>query len=112
MKVLSRRLLVVCFDLLLCSVAWAQQKTESEESDINNKRLEWFWSQRTYPQGSIPHHIRLQAIRGMQQMSPQVKARPLSAGLSTTVWTSIGPQPIGVNQSYVVPQAGRVWSLA
>ncbi len=114
---LIRTIRTIAVAIALCISAHSQPAGEHEGNDINRKRLEWFWGQRVFPQGSIPHEARFRAIRDMERMLPKRTAiaergaRPQTA-LSTTAWTSIGPQPIAANNYNSFSDGGRVWALA
>src|SRR5260370_30073485 len=81
----------------------AQQARRPEQSGINAKRLKWFWGQRMYPGDTIPHQVRLEAIRKTRALTPH-------ASLSTSTWTSIGPRPLDDGTGVI--DSGRVWALA
>ena len=86
-----------------------QRKPEPEESDINTKRQEWFFGMRAYPRGFIPGTARLKALERVRQMAgPAPRSVRQSATVSSSQWTSIGPQPIN---TYSQLNAGRIWAL-
>jgi photosystem II stability/assembly factor-like uncharacterized protein len=87
-----------------------QQKSEQEEDGINTKRHEWFFGMRAYPRGFIPGTARLKALEQMRRMSPPApRGVRQNAAISSSEWTSIGPQPIN---TYSQLNAGRIWALA
>jgi photosystem II stability/assembly factor-like uncharacterized protein len=97
-------LLLVFFCLAVAVTAPAQQVDLAGEEDeqLQSARAEWFFQQRSYPQGFIPSRARLNAIDQMDQMQTLYDQLRLAsagklgylptAGFGTT-WNVIGPKP-------------------
>jgi hypothetical protein len=84
------------------------REQERDSATLIRKRADWFYKQRAYPLGHIPAGARLKAIQQMEQMqrsegtlmdrlAAEARGTILPQGtippLSTTTWSSIGPQP-------------------
>ena len=101
--------------------ASAQQAPGSphEDPDINQRRYEWFYGQRSYPFTTFRQSLRLKAIETMERMiprnrayapriAPRVAVPNSNVVLSSSQWTSIGPQPL----TWGTANSGRVWTVA
>ncbi|HKW90071.1 MAG TPA: hypothetical protein VJN21_15070 [Candidatus Acidoferrales bacterium] len=103
----------------------AEHENERDSAALIRKRADWFFKQRAYPLGYIPAGARIKAIRQMEAMqraqgpaTDRFAAQERSAGqsfgtippLSTTNWTSIGPQP--TSSSFFGFTSGRVNAIA
>lgn len=60
--------------------------------EIEQKREQWFYSQRAYPHKQIPAGARLKALKQLDRMLAEDKALP-SPGRLRGTWTQIGPEP-------------------
>ena len=82
--------------------------------DDPNGRSRWFWEQRTFPSGEIPAGARLAAVQQIDRMRAEARRTVQQdrriAALSSSNWTSIGPQPI--NFQGITYTSGRVTGLA
>ena len=101
------------------------RENERDSATLIRKRAEWFYKQRAYPLGFIPAGARIKAFRQMQEMmrtqgtltggfAAQERNTGVSFGtippLSTTAWTSIGPQP--TSSSFFGLTSGRVNAIS
>jgi uncharacterized protein (TIGR03437 family) len=99
--------------LLSLCIAQAQDIDDDHQAD----RLNWFYSQRAYPGGSIPKAARRKAILEIERIDAAVRARRLAepgtlpAVPNTSTWRQIGPQPTRyAGSSYLT--SGRVNAIA
>ncbi|HEV2299038.1 MAG TPA: hypothetical protein VGR72_11025 [Candidatus Acidoferrales bacterium] len=84
------------------------RENERDSAALIRKRADWFFKQRAYPLGFIPAGARMKAIQQMEEMRraqgtlmdrfaarEQTTAQSFGTipALSTSNWTSIGPQP-------------------
>ncbi len=92
-----------------------------EVDDRQAARQEWFYTQRAYPNGTIPTGARLNAIREIQRIDRAARfqrqslaaRRPMANAaitMDSSNWTLIGPQPTDAGSTYVT--AGRVNAIA
>jgi uncharacterized protein (TIGR03437 family) len=84
--------------------------------DHQADRLNWFYSQRAYPNASIPAGARRKAILEIERMDAAVRARrqaqgEAAAGTDALTWRQIGPQPTRYAGSPYLT-AGRVNAIA
>ena len=79
---------------LLAILTLVQLADAEDLSDA--KRAEWFRHQRQYPGTSIPQDVVRLAIESFDRQTPK-SATKQAAATAASQWTSIGPQPIGVN---------------
>src|SRR3974377_1524666 len=93
---------------LTSTSALAQAAEGEQEGDSSVRRIEWFWNQRSYPHGSVPQWIRVQAIHELKRQEAG-RAR-VAGGSPALTWVSIGPGPVDDENGHLF--AGRVWSLA
>jgi hypothetical protein len=99
-------------------VVKAQREREVESSDLIKKRADWFFRPRAYPLGFVPVGARQRALEQTQRMREaqglpleEVAGRAAAAGLSTTNWTAIGPQPT-TGDPFFGNTSGRVIAVA
>jgi uncharacterized protein (TIGR03437 family) len=99
------------------------QEWQKGDDDKQAERQDWFYSQRTYPQTSIPAGARLNAIRQIQRMEAAQRAQRQAAALvaagnginlalttDPANWSLIGPRPTDAGSSNVT--SGRVNAIA
>jgi hypothetical protein len=104
----------------------ASRENERDSATLIRKRADWFFKQRAYPLGFIPAGARMKAIQQMEQMqrtqgtlmdrfTTQERTTAPSFGtippLSTTNWTSLGPQPT-TEPLFFGATSGRVNAIA
>jgi len=111
------RLRQIGLSLLLVSFAGAQ------DDDRQADRLNWFYSQRMYPNASIPASARRNAILQIQRTDASARAQrqsargaaqgnlPFALTTDAVTWKPIGPQPTRYAASTYVT-AGRVNAVA
>ena len=92
---------------LSLSIALAQ-----DLDDKQAERLNWFYSQRAYPNGSIPAGARRRAILELDRRDAAARAQRTARGAETVQsWRQIGPQPTRYPGSNYLT-AGRVNAIA
>src|SRR5690242_20732548 len=112
---------LVALVLGVAAVLPAQQWPNKESGHHALDRQEWFYSQRTWPNSSIPPGARYKAFLKMQQNDAAARTqrvaarRPASASQAFAVttdsanWTSVGPRPTNAGPSAT---SGRVNAIA
>jgi len=111
--------------LIAVSTAFAQKLDQAsrpkEDDDRQAERLEWFYNQRTYPNGSIPAGARRNAILQMERIDAAARARrqqartevqgkvPFALTTDSSNWTMIGPKPTDPGSNST---SGRVNAIA
>lgn len=97
------------------------QRIPQDPDDRQAARDEWFYTQRAYPNRTIPTGARINAIREIQRVDRAARVRrqsnparsPLANAaitMDSANWTLIGPQPTDAGSTYVT--AGRVNAIA
>jgi uncharacterized protein (TIGR03437 family) len=112
--------------LLFLSLTYAQTPdrptpTRNDDDDHQAERIEWFYSQRRYPNASIPAGARRNAILEINRMDAAARAArqvarreaqgavPFALTTDSANWTLIGPKPTDPGPSAT---AGRIAALA
>jgi uncharacterized protein (TIGR03437 family) len=105
--------------LVLISSIPAQVLEEREPEGSQRAREEWFFQQRTWPNGSIPMGARFNAIRRQQQIDAAVRQQHRSIAVTgvkshaltmdSANWTLIGPRPTAIGSAI---SSGRVNAVA
>lgn len=110
--------------LLFLSLAAAQDRPplQDDDDDHQAERLEWFYSQRRYPNTSIPPGARRNAILEIRRMDAAARAQrqaarsavqgavPFALTTDATNWTMIGPKP--TDPATPVTSSGRITAIA
>jgi uncharacterized protein (TIGR03437 family) len=93
---------------LSLSLAVAQDLDDNKQA----QRLDWFYSQRTYPNGAIPKGARRRAILDLDRRDAAARTQRSARGSEAAqTWRQIGPQPTRYpGSSYMT--AGRVNAVA
>ena len=109
--------------LLFLSLMGAQDRpaVQNDDDDRQADRLEWFYSQRRYPNGSIPPGARRNAILEINRMDAAARAQrrvarsavqgsvPFALTTDSANWTMIGPKPTDPATQFST--AGRISAL-
>ena len=112
--------------LILCALLLSGQDRpparQDDDDDHQAERLQWFYSQRMYPNGTIPAGARRNAILEINRIDAAARARrqaarsetqgrlPFALTTDASNWKSIGPRPTNPTGNNVT--SGRISAIA